>query len=72
MLMVQTLTEEQINLLKNTTMKTGANVWDYIQEQSEDDRPWVIAGTLSLMKKGCGLSKLEINWEARNIRYAEK
>lgn len=70
--MVQTLTEEQINLLKNTTMKTGANVWEYIQEQSEDDRPWVIAGTLSLMKKGYGLSKLEINWEARNLRYAEK
>jgi len=70
--MLQTITEEQKALLQHTFLKSGVNAWDYVQEQNEDDRPWVIAGTLSCMKKGYGLTKLEINWEARDLRYANK
>ena len=69
--MVQKVTEEQKQMLQNTSLKSGVNAWDYVQSQSEDDRPWVIAGILSCMKKGYGLTKLEISWEARDLRYAQ-
>lgn len=61
-------TEEQKQLLQNKVMGNGMTVWKYIQSQNEADRPWVIAGTLSCMKKGYGLTMLEINSEARGIR----
>lgn len=62
------ITEEQKLQIQQATLKSGLNAWDYVMSQSEDDRPWVIAGILSCMKKGYGLTKLEINWEARNLR----
>lgn len=61
-------TEEQKQLLQNKVMGNGMTVWEYIQSQNEADRPWVIAGILSCMKKGYGLTMLEINSEARGIR----
>lgn len=61
-------TEEQEKFLKNKVMGNGLTVWEYIQSQNDADRPWVIAGTLSCMKKGYGLTMLEINSEARGIR----
>lgn len=64
------ITDEQKQLLLQTTLTGGENAWDYVQSQSEDDRPWAIAGILSCIEKGYGLTKLEINWEARNLRYA--
>ena len=66
--MAQTITEEQKLQIQQATLKSGLNAWDYVMLQNEDDRPWVIAGILSCMKKGYGLTKLEINWEARNLR----
>ena len=69
--MAQTITEEQKQLLQQTTLENGMNAWDYVQSESEADQPWAIAGILSCMKKGYGLTKLEINWEARNLRYAK-
>lgn len=65
------ITEEQKIQLQSTSLKSGLNAWDYVQSQSDDDRPWVIAGIFSCMKKGYGLTKLEINWEARNLRYTK-
>ena len=62
------ITEEQKQQIQNATLKSGLNAWDYVLQQSEEDRPWVIAGILSCMKKGYGLTKLEINWETRNLR----
>ena len=66
--MEQSFTEEQKQLLQNKVMGNGMTVWAYIESQSEDDRPWVIAGILSCMKKGYGLTMLEINSEARSLR----
>lgn len=65
------ITEEQKLQIQQATLKSGLNAWDYVLQQSEADRPWVIAGILSCMKKGYGLTKLEINWETRNLRYAK-
>ena len=66
--MTPTVTEEQKQQLQQVTLKSGVNAWDYVQSQSEEDRPWLTAGILSCMKKGYGLTILEINWETRNIR----
>ena len=62
------LTEEQKQMLQNRVMGNGMTAWEYIESQNESDRPWVIAGTLSCMKKGYGLTMLEINSETRRIR----
>ena len=56
--MAQTITEEQKQLLQQTTLENGMNAWDYVQSESEADQPWAIAGILSCMKKG-----------ARELRY---
>lgn len=69
--MAKTITEEQEQLLKRTTLDSGENAWDYIQSKSEEDRPFITAGILSCIKKGYGLTLLEINWETRNLRYAK-
>lgn len=68
--MVQNITEEQKQMLQNTKLENGMNAWDYVQSEKEADRPWVIAGILSCMKKGYRLHKGQICWEARNLRYA--
>ncbi len=43
---------EQKQLLQNTTFKTGTNAWEYVLTWKEADQSWIIAGTLSCMKKG--------------------
>lgn len=68
MAMVPTITEEQKQLLQNTTLENGTNAWDYVQSEREVDRPWAIAGILSCMKKGYNLNSLMICWEARDLR----
>ena len=64
------LTEEQKQLLQSKVMGNGMTAWEYIEAQNDADRSWVIAGTLSCMKKGYGLTMLEINSEARRLRRA--
>ena len=44
--MAQTITEEQKQLLLQTTLQGGMNAWEYIQSQNEANRPWVAAGIL--------------------------
>ncbi len=66
--MTPTITDEQKQQLQQVTLKNGMNAWDYVQSQSEEDQLWLTAGILSCMKKGYGLTILEINWETRNIR----
>ena len=63
------ITEEQKQLLQQTTLENGMNAWDYVQSESEADQPWAIAGILSCMKKGYNLNSLMICWEARELRY---
>ena len=68
--MEQTITEEQKQQLMATTMECGRNAWEYAQSKSTEERPWIIVGILSCIKKGLSLNRLTINWEARELRYA--
>lgn len=67
----QALTEEQKQLLQNTTLDNGMTAWEYMLTRPTDSQPWIIAGILSCMKKGYNLHEGEICWEARNLRYAQ-
>ena len=58
--------------MKKTSLDSGENAWDYVLSQNEEDRPYIIAGILSCIKKGYGLTILEINWETRNLRYGKE
>ena len=64
------LTEEQKQQLMATTMECGRNAWAYTLTWPTDDQPWIAAGILSCMKKGYSLNRLTVNWEARELRYA--
>ena len=68
MAMVPTITEEQKQLLQNTTLENGTNAWDYVLTERTEDQPWAIVGILSCIKKGYNLNSLMICWEARDLR----
>ena len=68
--MVQTITDEQRQTLMKTTLQGGQNAWAYTLTWPTDDQPWIAAGILSCMKKGLSLNRLTVNWEARELRYA--
>lgn len=65
---VPTITEEQKQLLQQTTLTEGENAWEHVLQENEDDQYWVAMGILSCIEHGYGLTKLEINWQARNLR----
>lgn len=67
--MAQNITEEQKQQLMATTMECGRNAWEYAQSKPTEERPWIIVGILSCIKKGLSLNRLTINWEAREMRY---
>ena len=66
------ITEEQKQQLMATTMDCGRNAWAYTLTWPTDDQPWIAAGILSCMKKGYSLNRLTVNWEARELRYANE
>lgn len=66
--MVQNITEEQKQLLQQTTMPSGQNAWEYVQSLSEDDQYLVAAGILSCIKKGRIPNRLTIFWEIEDLR----
>ena len=65
------ITEEQKQQLQTAKLQNGMVAWDYVQSQSEDERPWLIAGILSCIKKSYRLHDGQICWEARDLRYAQ-
>ncbi len=69
--MAQNITEEQRQTLMKTTLQGGQNAWAYTLTWPTDDQPWIAAGILSCMKKGYSLNRLTVNWEARELRYAD-
>lgn len=71
-MMKPTITTEQQQQLKATTLQDGINAWDFVQSKVEADQPWLAAGILSCIEKGYSLNRLTINWEARDLRYREK
>lgn len=70
--MEQKITEEQKNLLKSTVMECGRNAWEYVLSWPKDDQHWIAAGILSCIEKGYSLNRLTVNWEARELRYADE
>ena len=64
--------EEQMELLKATTLQDGSTAYDYVMPWPEADQPWALAGVLSCIEKGYSLNRLTINWEARDLRYNNK
>ena len=69
--MSMTITEEEKRRLLETRLDNGMTAWDYAHNWSGEDRPWIIAGILSCMKKDYGMTVLEVNWEARDLRSAK-
>ncbi len=66
--MTMELAEEQIELLKATTLTNGTIAWEFVQSRPQDARPWVARGILSCIAKGYRLDLLMIGWETRDIR----
>ena len=66
------LTEEQKQQLQQTTLQSGQNAWSYVLSWPEDDQHWIAVGILSCIKKGYSLNRLTVNWEARDLKYAER
>ena len=66
-----TLTKEQIELLKATSLQDGRNAWEYIHLYEEGKQPWVAAGILSCIVQGLNLLPEIISTEAGYLKYGE-
>ena len=66
-----TLTEQQIELLKATSLQDGRNAWEYIHLYEEGKQPWVAAGILSCISQGLNLLPEIISTEAGHLKYGE-
>ncbi len=62
------ITEEQIELLKTTTLTSGQNAWEFVLSRQQDAQLWVAKGIQSCIVKGYRLDLLMIGWETRDIR----
>ena len=68
---IVTITEEQKQQIQGLTITDGMNAWAYVLSWPDDDQYWIALGILSCIEHGYGLTRLEINWEARDLRYAK-
>ena len=65
------ISEEQIEILKATTLTNGQNAWEFVQSRPQDAQPWVVKGFLSCIEKDYRLDLLMIGWETRDIRRVQ-
>ena len=65
------LTEEQKQQIQGLTLEGDMKAWEYVLSCPDDDQYWVALGILSCVEHDYGLNRLVINWEARDIRYAQ-
>lgn len=65
------LTEVQRQQIQGMTTAHGQNAWEYVLSWSDEGQYWIALGILSCVEHGYGLTNLEINWEARDLRYVE-
>jgi len=65
------LVDAEIEQLQQTAFQGGQNAWEYIKSQRTDIQRWTAISILSCMKKGYSLNKLTINWELRDLRFAD-
>lgn len=64
------LTVDQLQQLQELTLSNGMSAWSYVLSCDDDAQYWVALGILSCVEHDYGLNKLVINWEARELRYA--
>ena len=70
--LMEKLTEEQRRQIQGITLSEGENAWSYVLSWPDDGQYWIALGILSCVEHGYGLTRLEINWEARDLRrYAD-
>ena len=69
--LMEKLTEEQRRQIQGITLLEGENAWSYVLSWPDDGQYWIALGILSCVKHGYGLTRLEINWEARDLRYTK-
>ena len=65
------ITEEEKLMLQSITLTEGENAWEYVRSKPLEDQHWAMAGILSCIEKGYGLTILEINWATRDLRRAK-
>lgn len=68
--LMENLTEGQKQQIQGLTIANGTNAWDYVLSWAADGQYWIALGILSCVEHGYGLTRLEINWEARDLRYS--
>lgn len=69
--MTMDISEEQIEILKATTLTNGQNAWEFVQSRPQDAQPWVVKGILSCIEKDYRLDLLMIGWETRDNRRVQ-
>lgn len=68
--LTEKLTEGQKRQIQGLTIANGTKAWDYVLSWPSDGQYWIALGILSCVEHGYGLTRLEINWEARDLRYS--
>ena len=63
-----TITDEQKQQLQNTTLHSGQNAWDYVQEWKPENHYWVAVGILNCIRKGYQLNTVGIDQEMRDLK----
>ena len=69
--LTEKLTEGQKRQIQELTIANSTKAWDYVLSWPADGQYWIALGILSCVEHGYGLTKLEINWEARDLRHAK-
>ena len=70
--LMEKLSEEQKRKIQELTISTGTNAWEYVLSWPSDGQYWIALGILSCVEHGYGLTRLEINWEARDLQRPSK
>lgn len=66
--LMENLTEGQKQQIQGMTITNGMNAWDYVLSWPAEGQYWISLGILSCVEHGYGLTRLEINWEARDLQ----
>ena len=70
--LMEKLSEEQKRKIQELTIANGTNAWEYVLSWPSDGQYWIALGILSCVEHGYGLTRLEINWEARDLQRPSK
>ena len=70
--LTEKLTEGQKQQIQGLTITNGMNAWDYVLSWPDEGQYWIASGILSCVEHGYGLTRLEINWEARDLQRLRK